>query len=189
MYSNFKNRKPFWKRLFSVPQRAYFHFISTRQKKMMPKCGEAVFIEKNCDGQWCNVYCGTDIHIGKNNLFLCELAPIEIGDHVMFGPNVTVITGDHRIDLIGRYMTSVCNEEKLPENDQPVRFKGDNWIGANVTILKGVTVGKGAVVASCSLVNKDVPSYAIVGGVPARVIKYRFSNEQIMEHEKKLKEV
>lgn len=49
--------------------------------------------------------------------FLCALAPIEIREHVMFGPNVTVITGDHRTDLIGRYMTSVRNEEKLPEND------------------------------------------------------------------------
>ena len=105
----------------------------------------------------------------------------------MFGPNVTVITGDHRTDLIGRYMTSVRNEEKLPENDQTVVFEGDNWIGANVTILKGVRIGKGAIVASGAVVNKDVPPYSIVGGVPARVIKYRFSEEQIKEHQQKVK--
>lgn len=104
----------------------------------------------------------------------------------MFGPNVTVITGDHRTDLIGRYMTSVRNEEKLPENDQAVVFEGDNWIGANVTILKGVRVGNGAIVASGAVVDKDVPPYAIVGGVPAKVIKYRFTEKQILEHEQKL---
>lgn len=155
---------------------------------MMPQCGNDVFIENDCDGHWNNVYCGTDIHIGKNNMFMCALAPIKIGDHVMFGPNVTVITGDHRMDLVGKYMTTVCNEEKLPENDQPVVFEGDNWIGANVTILKGVTVGKGAVVASGAVVNKDVPPYAIVGGIPAKVIKYRFTEEQISEHQKKLEQ-
>ena len=171
----------------SALKRGYCYIITNYQKNMMPKCGKDVFIENHCDGHWNNVYCGTDIHIGKNNLFMCALAPIKIGDHVMFGPNVTVITGDHRIDLIGRYMTTVRNEEKLPENDQTVVFEGDNWIGANVTILKGVRVGKGAVVASGSVVNKDVPSYAIVGGVPAKVIKYRFNEEQISEHQKNLR--
>lgn len=174
-------------RCVGVLKRGYYHIIANYQKEMMPQCGKDVFIEKHCDGHWNNVYCGTDIHIGKNNLFMCALAPIKIGDHVMFGPNVTVITGDHRIDLVGRYMTTVRNEEKLPDNDQTVVFAGDNWIGANVTILKGVVVGKGAVVASGSVVNKDVPSYAIVGGVPAKVIKYRFTEEQLSEHHKKLK--
>ena len=65
--------------------------------------------------------------------------------------------------------------EKLPENDQDVVFEGDNWIGANVTILKGVTIGEGAVIAAGSVVNKVVPSYSVVGGVPARVIRMRFT--------------
>lgn len=163
-------------------KRGYYHIITNYQKNMMPECGTEVYIENHCDGHWNNIFCGNDVHIGKNNLFLCALAPIRIGNHVMFGPNVTVITGDHRIDLIGRYMTSVRNEEKCPENDQPVVFEGDNWIGANVTILKGVVIGEGAVIASGAVVNNDVPPYAIVGGVPAKVIKYRFTKEQISEH-------
>lgn len=172
---------------FDALRRVYYHIITNNQKNMMPKCGKDVYIEYHCDGNWNNIYCGTDIHIGKNNLFMCSLAPIEIKDHVMFGPNVTVITGDHRTDLVGRYMTTVRNEEKLPENDQAVVFEGDNWIGANVTILKGVRVGNGAIVASGAVVDKNVPPYAIVGGVPARVIKYRFSDEQIIEHQQKVK--
>lgn len=59
--------------------------------------------------------------------------------------------------------------EKLPENDQDVVFEGDNWIGANVTVLKGITIGEGAVV------NKNVLPYTIVGGVPAKVIKMQFA--------------
>ena len=82
----------------------------------------------------------------------------------MFGPNVTMITGDHRVDIVGRLMTSVTDSEKLPENDLPIILNGDNWIGANSTILKVVTVGEGAVVAAGALVNKNVPPYAIVGG-------------------------
>ena len=54
------------------------------------------------------------------------------------------------------------------------------------TLLKGVTVGRGSVVAAGALVTKDVPPYAIVGGVPAKVLKYRFTPEQIQEHERQL---
>ena len=82
----------------------------------------------------------------------------------MFGPNCSIITGDHRIDIVGKYMQEVTVAEKKPENDMPVVIEGDNWIGANALILKGVTVGKGAVVAAGSVVTHNVPSYSIVGG-------------------------
>lgn len=61
----------------------------------------------------------------------------------------------------------------------PVRIGNDVWIGANATILSGVTIGNGAVVAAGSVVTEPVPPYAIVGGVPAKVIKYRFPTETI----------
>ena len=62
------------------------------------------------------------------------------------------------------------------------------WMGCNVIVLKGVKVGRGAVVAAGAVVTKDVPPYAIVGGNPAKVIKFRFTDEQILEHERYLKE-
>jgi virginiamycin A acetyltransferase len=63
----------------------------------------------------------------------------------------------------------------------PIVIENDVWIASNVTVKEGVKIGNGAVVAMESLVTKDVPPYAIVGGNPARVIRYRFSEEQISE--------
>lgn len=128
-----------------------------------------------------------DIYIGPNALFLSTRAKIIIESHVMFGPNVTIITGDHRTDVVGKYMTEIKDEDKLPENDQDVRILGDNWIGANSIILKGVTVGEGSIVAAGAVVINDVPPYSVVGGVPAKVISKRFNQHQLKEHKIKIK--
>ena len=91
--------------------------------------------------------------IGADTVFLTTRAKIKIKDHVIFGPNVTIVTGDHRIDLVDRFIDTITDRDKLPENDQDVILEGDNWIGANVTILKGVPIGKGAVVAAGAVVT------------------------------------
>ncbi|MBC8560071.1 acyltransferase [Fumia xinanensis] len=121
-----------------------------------------------------NIVAGNDIGLGEENLLMCTRAKIHIGDHVMTGPRVTMITGGHRYDIKERPMKSIGNEEKLPENDLDIILEGDNWIGANATILKGVTVGQGAVIAAGAVVTKDVLPYSIVAGVPAKMIKMRF---------------
>ena len=79
-------------------------------------------------------------------------------------------------------MISITDTEKRPEDDQDVIFEGDNWIGANATILRGVTIGHGAVIAAGAIVTKDVPPFSIAGGVPAKVIKMRFTEEELNEH-------
>ena len=108
-----------------------------------------------------NISIGDNVSIGPRCLFYASRADLTIGNHVMVGPEVMVITGDHRIDIQGIYMDEVTNEMKLPQNDQPVTIEDDCWIGARVLILKGVTIGKGSVVAGGATVLTNVPPYSI----------------------------
>lgn len=66
----------------------------------------------------------------------------------------------------------------VPKNQKTI-IGNDVWIGHNVTVKQGVTIGHGAVIGSNALVTKDVPPYAIAGGVPAKIIKYRFKEDII----------
>lgn len=79
----------------------------------------------------------------------------------------------------GRYFENASYENSPLRNNKPVIIGNDVWIGANVIILPGVSIGDGAVLAAGAVVTKDVDDYAIVGGVPAKVIKYRFNEEEI----------
>lgn len=156
----------------------YKAFIMPCKKAMFRDCGKNVIVGKNSSITYKNVSVGNHVSIGRNAEFLSTKAEILIGDHVMFGPHVFMITGNHRIDIRNRFMDEIKDDEKSPENDKNIVVEGDNWIGANAIILKGVTVGKGAVVAAGALVTKDVPPYSVVAGVPARVVKMRFSNDE-----------
>lgn len=127
---------------------------------------------------------GDGTNIPKGSVFYCTEAPLTIGKKVLFGPKPTIITGNHRIDLTGKYIIDITEKEKLPENDLPVIIEDDVWCGANVTILKGVTIGRGSVVAAGAVVTKSFPPYSIIGGVPAKLLKMRFTPELIAEHEK-----
>ena len=79
----------------------------------------------------------------------------------------------------GRYHTNASYEDSPIRKNKPVIIGNDVWIGANVVILPGVTIGDGAILAAGAVITRDVEPYAVVGGVPAIVIKYRFTNEQI----------
>lgn len=156
--------------------RAFNKFIVSPLKcNLLRSCGKHVFFAQGSRfNRWDHVTICDHVSIGRNATFICTLASIKIGSYTMFGPNVTMITGGHRTDIQGRPMMVITDKEKLPENDRDIILEGDNWIGANAVILKGVTIGKGAVVAAGAVVSHDVPPYSIVGGIPAKVIKYRF---------------
>ena len=123
-----------------------------------------------------NLSIGDGTSIPKGATFYCTKAPLTIGKKVIFGPKPTIITGDHRIDIQGKYIIDITDDEKLPENDQPVTIEDGCWIGANVTILKGVTLGHDSVVAAGSVVTKSCEPYSIIGGVPAKLIRRRFTD-------------
>lgn len=152
-------------------------------KKKFRRCGENVKVEHfyNIAGHQ-NISFGNNVYIGPRSLLYSTNAKLIFGDHFIAGPGLTVITGDHRTDIVGRYIDSVVAKDKLPENDKDVIIGIDVWCGANVTIMKGVHIGDGAVVASGAVVTKDVEAFSIVGGVPAKKIKMRFSPDEIKEH-------
>lgn len=113
---------------------------------------------------------------------------VKIGSYCSIGPGVLFLLGsDHNLDTITTYPLKV---KKLQSVQKEAFSKGDItlgddvWIGANVIICSGVKIGQGAVIAAGAVVTKDVDSYAVVGGVPARLIKYRFSQKIIdsLEH-------
>lgn len=107
-----------------------------------------------------------------------------IGDFCSIGPNVVfVLKADHPINRISTFpfkVKSLGGEFEAISKGNIV-LEDDVWIGCNVTVLSGVHIGQGAVVAAGAVVDKDVPPYAVVGGVPAKVIKYRFTEDMIEE--------
>lgn len=157
-------------------------------KKLMAYCGKNVYLRPlTCDIKGLsNLSVGDGTFIPRNSVIYCTSASLTIGKKVVFGPNPTIITGDHRIDVVGKYIDDVRGADKLPENDIPVVIEDDVWCGANVVILKGVTLGRGSVVAAGSVVTKSFPPYSIIGGVPAKLLKMRFTPEQVKRHEELL---
>lgn len=114
---------------------------------------------------------GNEIEIGDHSGIGvdCQLwGPIRIGRDVMMGPEVVILTNNHRFDRVDVPMRG--QGFSPPE---PVTIQDDVWIGHRAMIMPGVTIGKGAIIAAGAVVTRDVPEYAIVGGVPARVLRYR----------------
>lgn len=128
---------------------------------------------------------GSDVYIGPGAYFSTTHSYIDIGSKVMFGPNVSLLGGDHNVSKIGAFMFDV--EEKNEFTDAPIIIEDDVWIGANVTILKGVRIGEGSIVAAGAVVNKNVESYSIYGGLPAKKIKSRFNSQDLENHIKKIR--
>lgn len=116
-----------------------------------------------------NFHCdfGLNIHVGDNfhadyNCTMLDVAEIRIGHNCLIGPDVGIYTAGHRLQPEGR---------TLDGYGLPITIGNDVWIGGHSTILPGVTIGDGSVVAAGSVVIKDVPPQTLVGGNPANIIK------------------
>lgn len=108
---------------------------------------------------------GDRTYIGRNAALSCHL---NIGDDVLIASNVSFVGGDHRIDYIATPMSQSGRDEiKL------ITVKSNVWIGHGAIIMHGVTINAGSVVAAGSVVTKDVPENGIVGGNPAKLIRFR----------------
>ncbi|QPK79240.1 sugar O-acetyltransferase [Corynebacterium lizhenjunii] len=111
----------------------------------------------------CNLRIGQGVFINFNATILAQ-ATVELGDRVMIGPNCSLITVGHPV-----------NDHQMREGGwelaQPIRIGRNSWLGANVTVLPGVTVGENCVIGAGALVTKDIPDNSLVLGAPARVVR------------------
>lgn len=155
---------------WAITSFAYRLINNVRGRKQM-KVGKHTNIHPTViirEGEYITI--GEHCLINHNNLLQAgksQYGSITIGNYVHTGVNVAMIAFNH-----GFY----TREEPVKEQDYmdaPIEIEDDVWIGAGSTILSGVTIGKGAIIAAGAVVNKDVPPYTIVGGVPAKVIKER----------------
>lgn len=113
---------------------------------------------------------GKGIRIGNNSsigVMSQVRGPLSIGDNVMMGPEVVIFTSNHRFDRLDLTM------DRQGSITKPVIIGNDVWIGQRVMIMAGVNIGNGVIIAAGAVVTKDIPDFAIVGGVPAKVLKYR----------------
>jgi acetyltransferase-like isoleucine patch superfamily enzyme len=115
-----------------------------------------------------NISIGESVHVGPYcRLWASANAKLTLEDNALLGPGVTIVTANHgTADL-----TVTMN--KQPETERDVRICRGAWLGANVVILPGITVHEEAIVAAGAVVTKDVPAFAIVGGVPAKLVGSR----------------
>lgn len=161
--------------------KCFSRLLMYAMRSMFKKCGKKVLFSPYDHFTFKTIELGDYVAIGPGASFIASESSITIGNKVMFGPGVTIRGGNHNTSVIGKYMYDV--REKRPEDDVPVVIEDDVWVGTNVTILKGVRVGRGSIIAAGAVVNKNVPPYSIVAGVPAKVIKMRWSREEIQKHE------
>jgi virginiamycin A acetyltransferase len=116
-----------------------------------------------------------------------QYSMLEIGRFCSIGPNVTIVLGNHRTDLVTTYpfktLAHLWPEAATGEDDHVARgdvvIHDDVWIGANTLIRSGTEIGHGAVIGGHAVVSGVVPPYAIMAGNPARVVRYRFDETTI----------
>lgn len=133
-----------------------------------------------------NSQIGEKTYIGSN----CRIHLTSIGKYCSLASDITVVIGTHPISgFVSSHPIFYSNDINaknyfadlsfLPESQFCVEIGNDVWVGEGVKILQGVKIGDGAVIATGTVVVHDVPPYAIVGGIPGKVIKYRFEKKYI----------
>ena len=156
-----------------LPGRNDWRFPTVRFRTFLCKhifkhCGHAVNIQQDVSfGKGSNISIGDYSGIGQGSYIGNSVADVIIGDHVLVGPGLILYTHSHNC----KDATKLIQQQG--GFDKPVVIGNDVWIGSRVTIMPGVTIHDGAVIGAGAIVTKDVPPYAVVGGVPAKIIKFR----------------
>jgi acetyltransferase-like isoleucine patch superfamily enzyme len=161
-------KEPGWKTIFRVLYSAYLmkiYHIDPLGKGF--RWGKGWNIKKNI------LKVGHYVYIGPG---ACIVHPTVIGDLALIAQDVQFVGNDHGFHRVGIPMR-IAEPEIDPLQTVTV-LRSESWIGQGSVIMAGITIGRGSIVAAGSVVSKDVPPYQIVGGVPAKMIKPRFSSIQ-----------
>jgi acetyltransferase-like isoleucine patch superfamily enzyme len=169
--------------------------IEIRFRKQRVKIGYMVNIHKSKLGGYNQLYDGVRLwdsslgsysYISKNS----QINRSTIGKFCAIGPNVQMGLGNHPtrgfVSIHPAFYSTLLripvtfSNQNLFQEYKPITIGNDVWIGANVVVADGVTIGDGAIVTAGAIVTKDVLPYEIVGGVPAKLIRKRFTEEQIV---------
>lgn len=132
-------------------------------KRILGKAGENVWLEPpfHCDYGW-------NIEVGENffanyGLTILDVCKVTIGDNVQIAPNVAIYTAGHPIHPVGR--------NSGYEYGLPITIGNNVWIGGNVVILPGVTIGDNAVIGAGSVITKNIPANVVAAGNPCRILR------------------
>lgn len=130
------------------------------------------------------VYLHKNSTLGKFHKIINYTGSFIIKENTAVSQSLTVVTGNH-IPTVG-IPQSILAPSHINDKETDIIVEEDVWIGINVTLIAGAHVNRGVIIGACSLVNKNIPPYAIVAGCPAKIIGVKFSIEQIIKHEKLL---
>ena len=135
-----------------------------------------------------NLIMGEKTKIDRGSIIMNTNARFIVKKYSGCAVNLTVITGNHP-QFPGRFYRTISKKKEnldISRYDKDVVVNEDVWIGCNVTLLSGVNIGRCSIVAAGSVVTKSMPPYCIIGGVPAKPIKVKWSIDEIMYHEQSL---
>lgn len=159
-----------------------FHTLPSDEKKRrqlleegLGRAGKNLYLEPPCYFSYgCNTFFGDDVY-ANFHLVVVDDVTVSVGDRVMFGPNVTISPTGHPLAHVYR--------RKGAQFSLPVTIGNDVWIGANCTILPGVTIGDRCVIGAGSVVTHDIPADHLAYGTPCRVIR-RIDEEDLLTYKK-----
>jgi maltose O-acetyltransferase len=172
------------RRLYESGSSRWLSLLIVLYRPRFAAYGKHFWFDPMGDYTFSTISVGADVQLNGRPCLIASRSRIVIGSHVMFGPGVTIIGGNHRIDVVGRFMTSIREEEKRPEDDHEVAIEDDVSVGTRAVILSGVRIGRGAVVGAGAVVTKSVLPYGTAVGNPARVRRFRWDVDTIIEHER-----
>lgn len=158
-------------RLFNQTTEEQTEYRDTLIKKMFKETGENIYIEPpfRCD-YGTNTTIGNNFYANFDCIFL-DVASITIGDNVMFGPRVNLLTPGHPIDAVVRNSGVEFGKE--------IHIGNNVWMGGNVTVNPGVRIGDNTIIGSGSVVTKDIPDNVIAAGNPCKVIREITDNDKV----------